>query len=240
MPPPPAAAVTCWGTVSTTRAAFPLEYANAANLLEWEKRLNTRALSDTLRELQRRRTSPNGVFSIKMHYSHIRQFGGFNGVMRAFPNAYYVLLSRKDALRQAISYSIASQTGVWIDGQEAVKSDPAYDFDDIDRKLRAIIKDNASWRYILAANGCHYMEMDYSVARTDIAAAIGRIAAFMRLEVSPGRIPPQPVTKAQSNKINEEWTKRFLADHNGKTLFETDRARIGKLKRVLGAVARNE
>ena len=70
---------------------FPLEYANPVNLSKWKSIFKTENLFDTLRELQHRRTSSNGIFSIKIHYSHIKQFGKFNQLNNFFPNAYYII-----------------------------------------------------------------------------------------------------------------------------------------------------
>ncbi len=97
---------------------FPLEYANPANLREWKRRIEMESTEEVIRELTQRRTSPNGVFGIKLHYTHINVLGGFDGVQALFPEAYYVLLSRKDVLKQAVSLAIAKQTGVWIAGQQ--------------------------------------------------------------------------------------------------------------------------
>jgi LPS sulfotransferase NodH len=222
----------------TGQFGFPLEYMNPANLAEWKRRLGVRDTLEALRHIQARRTSPNGVFSIKTHYSHLAQFGGFAGLATTFPDAYYVLLSRQNVLRQAISNSIASQTGVWIDGQKPNGNTARYSFRHVDGRLRETIRDTAAWRYVLAANGVNCIEMDFDVARRDIPGAVRRIADFMGVALDPQRIPPAPVTRQQSDSLNEEWERRFLADHRGGVLFEPqgvgDRLK-GRLRRLLAA-----
>jgi trehalose 2-sulfotransferase len=193
---------------------FPLEYTNPANLSEWKKRLGIEDFHAVLTEIQQRRTSPNGVFGIKIHYSHIKQFGGFNHLIEYFPNAYYILLSRKDVLSQAVSLSIARQTGVWISGQKPVKNNPQYNFKHIDQCLRQIILENSSWRYILAASGCKYTEMDFDYARDNLAQSIEKIARFTDIKVDPRTIPKEQVTKKQGSYINTKWAIKFLSDFN--------------------------
>jgi len=220
------------GLHETGRFGFPLEYANPHNLGEWKRRLNVRDTFDALRRIEERRTSPNGVFSIKIHHAHVKRFGGFRGLADLFPGAYYVLLSRKNLLRQAISSSIAAQTGVWIDGQEPNGNTPHYSFRHIDVRLREVIRDTASWRYVLAANGVKYIEIDFDFAKQNIPAAIERIADFMGVELDPQRVPQQPVTRAQSDALNDEWERRFVADYRDSVLFEPDRpSPIDVLKR---------
>lgn len=113
----------------TSQFGFPLEYLNPRNLSVWRKRFCSRNVADTLSAIERKRTSPNGVFGIKIHYSQLRQLGGFAGLAEYFPHACYVLLSRADVLMQAVSYSVALQTGVWIAGQKPINGQPLrYDF----------------------------------------------------------------------------------------------------------------
>lgn len=216
---------------------FPLEYANAANLAEWKRRLKKDDFYGVMDEIQRRRTSPNGVFGIKIHYPHIKQFGGLDGLMKAFPNAYYVLLSRKNILRQAVSLSIASQSGVWISGQKPVEKKPVYDFDHINRCLRETIINNASWRYALAAGGCNYIEMDFDHVRSDISGTVKGIADFMGVDVKSSRIPEEQVTKNQSESVNEEWARRFVSEFNKKSEL-LDKERIEIFRRIKGKVIR--
>ncbi len=196
----------------TMSFGFPLEYANPSNLAEWKKRLGIEPFHQVLTAIQQRRTSPNGVFGIKIHYSQIKSFGGFHHLVKYLPNAYYILLSRADALSQAVSLSIARQTGVWISGQKPVNESPRYSFKHIDECLRQVIMDNSSWRYILAASGCNYKEMNFDYIRNNLAQSIDEIAKFVDVEIEPEKIPTEQVTMKQSNDMNKEWATKFAAE----------------------------
>lgn len=213
---------------STGRFGFPLEYANPANIEEWKKRLGVDSLSEVITRLQSRRTSSNGVFAIKIHYPHIKQFGGFENLIKQFPNAHYVLLSREDVLNQAVSLSVASQTGVWISGQQPTSDSAVYDYNHINSCLRETILNNASWRYKLAASGCNYIEMSFQDVQKDLSSSIKRVANFMNVEIADSEIPSQQVTKKQSNQRNRDWAERFarefklsneLLDHSSGSLI---------------------
>lgn len=220
---------------------FPLEYANSSNLSEWQKRLGISDFQGVMTELQRRRTSPNGVFGIKIHYSHIKKFGGFNNVVKLFPNAHYVLLSRKDILKQAVSLSIASQTGVWISGQIPVNTNPEYNFNHIDKCLRDIILQNSSWKYTLAASGCNYIDMDFEYVRKNLVHSIEKISEFMDVKLENNEIPNEQVTKKQSKNLNTEWAMKFISEYDkSEELIKSSRGSVVrefmvKVKRMIQA-----
>jgi len=205
---------------------FPLEYVNPSNLTQWKKRFHKDNLHDVLSEIQHHRTSPNGVFGIKIHYSHIDQFNGFNNLKDYFPNAYYIHLSRKNALKQAISMSIAEQTGVWISGQKPKNNNPQYSYKAIEKSLRQIIIDNASWQYILEANACNYMQMDFDFVRNNLALSIQKLAEFMDIKLDSGKFPDDQVTKKQSNDLNSEWENKFLTEYKGNELLSSGLSKI--------------
>lgn len=224
----------------TKSFGFPLEYANSANLAEWKRRLGIEDFQTVMNEIQRRRTSPNGVFGIKIHYPHIKQFGGFDNLIKMCPNAYFILLSRQDVLKQAVSLSIADQTGVWIAGQKPTNENPQYNYHEIDHWLKETILNNSSWRYMLAANGCNYIEMNFDQVKSNLVQSLERIADFVGVDVTSKDIPQEQVTKKQSNDLNKEWTQRFIAESNGRNelLQNVTPSFIGRVKskvrRVVG------
>ncbi|MEO1376860.1 MAG: Stf0 family sulfotransferase [Cyanobacteria bacterium J06635_10] len=223
----------------TNSFGFPLEYSNPINLPEWKKRFEKEDFQEVLTEIQKCRTSPNGVFGIKIHYSHIKQYGGFARLQEMFPEAYYVLLTRNDILKQAISLAIARKTGVWISGQKAVNENPEYQFIYIHKCLRELIIYNSSWRQTLRNNGCNYIEMNFDFVLKNIVTSIQQIANFMDVEVNSETIPTEQVTKKQSNNINSEWEKRFLLDYqNYKIVEPTSNNKISLLGKIKGKMER--
>jgi LPS sulfotransferase NodH len=219
---------------------FPLEYANPANLREWKRRIETESTEDVIRELTQRRTSPNGVFGIKLHYTHIKVLGGFDRVQAFFPDAYYVLLSRKDVLKQAVSLAIAKLTGVWIAGQQPTNTNPPqYRFEQVEGCLPEVILDNASWRYALAANGCNYLEMDFDAVKENLGASVRTIAGFIGIQLDDNQTQEEHVTSRQGNSLNDDWVARFVRDfeHGYSVLLSPEiglKRRISrKLKKML-------
>lgn len=224
----------------TGKFGFPLEYGNMNNMKRWKERFGAEDVATLLNKIMAHRTSENGVFGIKIHYSHVKHFGGFRALSSHLVNPKFVLLSRENVLKQAVSLSIATQTGVWIDGQEPTSTETRYDRSQIDKFLRQIIRHNAAWRYLLAANGCDYIEMNFDEVRKNVPAALQRIAHFADVTLQDEDIPETPVTKKQSNAINEDWRQRFLDESDpDRELFEqasyVQPSLLGRIKRrVIG------
>ena len=227
----------------TKKFGFPLEYTTRANLAEWKRRLEMPDFQAVMAEVQRRRTSPNGVFSIKIHYPNINEvWGGFERLTKYFPGAYYILLSRKDVLRQAVSLSIAKQTGVCISGQKPTNlNPPKYEFAQIDQCLGETILNNASWRYALAAGGCNYIEIDHDDVLDNLEKSVEIIASFSGVVVDASEMPGEQVTKAQSNQKNAEWATRFISEFNkSNELLRNSKSSLAmrikqKIKRIMHA-----
>jgi LPS sulfotransferase NodH len=217
----------------TKRFGFPLEYANPANLAEWKNIFQTNSIDDTFEKLKSIRTSENGVFSIKIHYQHIKQLGGVGEMLRLFGEPYFILLQRKDLLNQAISLSIANQTGVWINGQEATNSELFYDARAIESSLRSIINDNSSWKYLLAKNNFNYLDFDFDEIRGDMASTIKIISEFVQEDISDDCIPLIPPTQKQSTNINKIWRERFVGDMNRDEEYLDDRSFVGSLSKLI-------
>lgn len=201
----------------TGRFGFPLEYLNGGNLAEWKRRLGTSGPTDTIAALRTRRTSPNGIFSIKLHYAHCRMLGGTDAMNALFPNARYLLLRRSDVLAQAVSYAKAKQTGVWINGQEPT-GEPAYDEALIDRCLHRVLRETEAWRYLLSTERLPFRELCFEQILEDVPGTIRSIASFLDVPLPDADVPDQPPTTRQRSRINQEWMDRFRRSRNNDLL----------------------
>lgn len=189
---------------------YPLEYVNPSNLEQWKKITKESTFEGVLNSIKSRRTSPNGVFAIKVHYSHIKQFGNFQNFTKHFPEAHVVLITRKNILKQAISFVIASHSGNWISGQTNKSKKPVYDGNRIKMIMKRTMLENASWKYNLLTSGINFLEMEFETICANIPEAVQQVADFMNVDIAHSLIPAEPVTKKQSSTINEEWEHKFL------------------------------
>lgn len=206
---------------STKSLGYPLEYLNPANLKRWQRITKKNKTSEIINEVRARRTSPNGVFSCKVHYSHVMNLGGFSKIFDTFRDHKVVLVTRADLAKQAISFYVASRTGVWIHGQKPVAEHPKYDFEEIMKKLDVLRSHNSLWRMNLCALGIPHMEVRFEDLVKNSTSEISRIADFCSVELYSKTDFESHMTTKQGGKKNIDWLERFIEDyraHQGVTL----------------------
>ena len=190
----------------------PFEYANPVNLQRWQSVIGTVDMPEAIRAIMARRTSENGVFAIKVHWSHIGQFGSVNRMLGLFPDARFFHIRRRDLVGQAISFAIARQNGVWISGQEGNGRVPEYDFQQVYRCLGTLVDHNAAWQAAIAQTGLPFDGMDFEDIRKDLPAAVDRVASLLHIDLPSTALDVSEKTEKQSGERNAEWRARFLED----------------------------
>ncbi|MBF9030321.1 hypothetical protein HKCCE3408_07925 [Rhodobacterales bacterium HKCCE3408] len=194
----------------------PFEYLNPANLAEWRRRLGTSGAADSLAALIARRTTPNGVFALKAHHDHCATIGGPERLLAALPNVYVVHLRRADVLRQAVSYAIARQTGVWIAGQEPVSENVEYDRDEIATCLDDIAIQNARWSSFFARAGIRPLTLIYEEVAADLPGAITQIAQYSGVIGPDETLQVAAATERQGTSGRaDEWIERYAEERRG-------------------------
>ena len=205
---------------STGKFGFPLEYFQKNNLNKWKEIINKNNIKDIICSLQDIRTSENGVFSIKIHYSQVKEIGGFTNLQELLPNAYFVFIKRRNILKQAVSMSIARQTGIWISEQLGNGRKPKYDYCSINMELKELLKDNSNWIYHLESSNSNYISLDFEDVRDNLDDSVIKISNFMNIELKDEEIPIIPLTKKQTNSVNDDFLSKYLSDYNNKHSYK--------------------
>jgi LPS sulfotransferase NodH len=119
----------------------------------------------------------------------------------------FVLIERGDLLGQAISWSIASQTGAWIGGQEE-RRQPAYQRDHIDKHMQMIVEQNRKWKLLLASIGKTPLILSYELFAKHPATGTQLILEHMGIEAA--NIVVAESTKVQRGPRNDRWRRIYL------------------------------
>ncbi|MGW0803425.1 Stf0 family sulfotransferase [Nonomuraea sp. NPDC002799] len=208
----------------TGRAGFPDGYLTDAHVLDYFERWGfdtadpAGLAQDYVRRLMTCRTSPNGVFGIKVHGEHLLSLEVDLDELLMSPR--YIWLRRRDGLRQAISYVLAEQTGVWIvDGVyvsiSQALSEPRYDYAEIRHHLKRLDREARSWEAYFGRRAAAPHVVFYEDLLADYPQIL--LGCLRHLGVDPPGSLPEPGIKRQAGEITERWLE----------LFERDSARYG-------------
>lgn len=189
----------------------PFEYFNSRNRKRWESLLGTSTADELMKVLMKRRTTENGVFSLKLHFSHLQELGGAGMLRLLLPAPRVIFLRRRDTVRQAISLVRAQQTDAWIEGQAELRS-PFYDFDRILATHSNILRDNMEWERTLALLRFSRFDLDFEEFLKDRHKVIEDIAHWMDVRLPDKCVEDETPIARQSDEKNNAWYEHFFDD----------------------------
>lgn len=192
---------------ATGECGVPLEYLNVGNKRYWARRFRTTRMDALFPEFVRYRTSPNGTFSLKAHWSQYERY--INSLDRFTRGAGFekvIWISRRNQLSQAISSVIAAQTGSWISGAKP-RREANFGYDAIVRCASSIRRSNLMWRdHINSLPPRCCITLVYEDLLSDNAVR-SKLREFLGLNVE---LKPSERTQKQSGEKNTAWKRRFM------------------------------
>ncbi len=205
----------------TGYAGAPEEYFTISYISDFSQRW-PKILSATGPDLDKytdllfaHRTSPNGVFGIKVHGRQLTEsyFSRFDW-RRRLNTPLVIQLKRQDKVAQAVSLCIAEMTGIWIlDGEWLPDTmneyaEPVYDRDNIMRCYQEILHQELLWENHFLLNGPPARVLFYE----DIVRSYESTMKSLLTLVSPNSFYadiPSPGIRKQASSRNEDWAERF-------------------------------
>jgi len=216
---------------------IPLEYFHRGFRPALAARWGSIGTSGYVAALHRHRTDPSGILAVKLFWQDVADLAAeqdpacealraiapgepavdlyrraravLDGVL---PNAVWISLERRDAVRQAVSLERAAQTDVWRDiGARDISGapTPSYRFEALAARLHWIRRARSRWRSFFAANGIVPHEICYEEMVRDPAGTLEGLCRLMGRDCPP---LPAARTRRQADSLSEEWTKRLLRD----------------------------
>jgi len=220
------------GLASTSVAGNPREWLNPleeqAHRARWRMEHSSDLSYAKYLELARKAsTTKNGISGIKLHYYQLadlpRKVADIEGLAgltpsrvmpRLFPNAKHVWLTRRDKVRQAISFLLAAGRDEWwsIEGLASkVPEDVGPDFDPnrIARTEEVLKANDATWQAYFDENNITPLVIQYEDLASNYVDTVRTVLRWLgipnaeAIAVSPSRL------RRQSNARNEEWVARY-------------------------------
>jgi LPS sulfotransferase NodH len=212
----------CTGLASTGRAGRPAEFFSPLYVKAYLARIGSPDESlkrfDYMQFLRAHRSSPNGVFGMKLHFSHLDYVIPKKELQTEFLRRHdrMILLTRRDKLAQAVSFCKARATSVYRveagESNEQAGSPPPYSFRDIAERLSMIAAQEDDWRAVLSPFREKTITVEYEDLADDYVRTVERVLVALGLADAVAALAPQPQVVAQRDRTNVEWEQRFMQD----------------------------
>jgi trehalose 2-sulfotransferase len=214
----------CRGLESTNLAGQPHEYFRPDGRA-WKQGGGDADPVAYVDRLLAQRASANGIFGAKVSWRHMLHFErACRSVPRygqmplpeilpeLFPRLRYVRLTRRDKLRQAISFWKAYQTGEW--GRAAGKDNetsrtPEYDHDAITNVMRMLQEHETAIDEFFAQSAAQPFTVVYEEFVPSYEATMRALLRHLDIEAPPDLVIAGPRMERQADADTEAWVARY-------------------------------
>ena len=211
-------------------AGRPTEYFNHRFWPELTRRFavdpaENESVTNYLRALARETATPNGVFGVKvMLDGDVRPFlEGLRELYGPLPDAEliratfsdlrFVYLTRRDKVRQAVSFVRAQGTGVWERySGEAKPETPQLEFDfaALKQTVHDLTLREARWQDLFSALGVAPYTVVYEDYVLGPEAAVREMLDFLGLEPPLTWSLPELPMQRLADEVSDAWVARYL------------------------------
>jgi trehalose 2-sulfotransferase len=203
----------CELLTSTGVAGAPAEFFHPSKMTQLKRRWGVDTMDDYMRELLARKTSPNGVFGTKAHWGQYQPLLGDSDPGEILPDPRVVLITRRDRLRQAVSWVRALQTQKWTntDGPQ-VELPAVYEQAEISQKVARIDREEDMWDSLFARHGIEPHRIVYEDFVEAQEETVRAVLDALGVDAPADLHLPPPVLDRQADEQSDEWVERYLAE----------------------------
>lgn len=197
----------------------------------WQELWGARGFRAYLVRILEEGTSPNQVFGCKMMRGYLAELVPQLATLfeidardpctvreAAFPNLRYVWLTRRDKVRQGVSFYRALETNRWrsTDRGAVGVAVPPFSFEAIDRLAQLSTGEDDEWGKTLQARGVSPLVVTYEDLAADPVSVANRVLAFLDL---PARStsPAAWRHERQADTLTDAWAERYWSIKAGQS-----------------------
>jgi len=194
-------------------AGAPTELFHPDFMRMLQRRWDVHTTEEYIQQLLARKTSPNGVFGAKVHWGQYHPLFGTTDPRDVLPDPKLIYITRRDHLRQAVSWVRALQTLRWH-SNHAQQPERAVEFDaeHIPRKLGRISREEDAWRELFDRYAIEPHEVVYEDLVADQRATLVDVMRAIGVELPADYVVAQPPLARQADDVSEQWMERYLAE----------------------------
>jgi LPS sulfotransferase NodH/GT2 family glycosyltransferase len=214
-------------------AGRPQEFFHPGYLAKLSNEADEGAYAEYFKQIFAASTTSNAIFGAKLHWSHmfdllhtLRSLPDYSNrltpdlLQSVFPNLHYIQITRRDKLRQAISFLKARQTDMWWEMDAWVRNNrkvsaqpPTFDVIALDRIIHQIEAHEAAWKEYFRECGVHPYEVVYEElihSYEQYEHIIRQVLHYLTIPIPAALTIPEPRYKKQADETSEEWVKKYL------------------------------
>ena len=170
--------------------------------------------------------TPNGVFGAKMmggfvwdFVSRVRQIPEFAAqpgmplkamLDELFPNLHHIWVTRRNKVRQAVSWWMSTQTNQWT-SVEVVRAErePVYDFAAIDHNVQEIVMREAALQAYFDEIGVKPFVVVYEDYHDEPEETALAVLRYLDIPLPPTVQFAERRLRKQANELSEAWVQRY-------------------------------
>jgi LPS sulfotransferase NodH len=190
-------------------AGAPTEFFDGQQMGEFMQVWGVDGFEAYIGELLRRKTGPNGVFGFKLHHDQLSPQLAALDWDATFPDLRYIYITRRDRIRQAVSFSKAIQSGQWASQHDHNGREPRFDLEELRSCLRNIELQERRWEEHFARHGIEPLRVVYEDLVPRQEATLRESLRFLDLDLPTGARVPPPTLLRQADRHSERWVRRF-------------------------------
>ena len=134
-------------------------------------------------------------------------------INRLFPDLRFIFLTRRDKLRQAISWVKATEHDLWTSDQELKPhGTPRYDFAKLDGQITFLSLTESLWQDLFSAWGVRPLTVVYEDFQQDHEATAVRILDYLGIEEPPSYDASRVSLQKLSDSVSDEWAARYMQE----------------------------
>ena len=191
-------------------AGAPTEFFDRTQMEMFRSAWRADTFDEYLKMLLAKKTSPNGVFGFKVHYSQLTDSFGGRDPRGVFPNLRFIYLKRRNRVRQAVSFAIAMQTNQWASDHDPPADEPAFNREQIDDLLQWIERDERSWELFFDQYRIRPLRLFYEELVSSMESTVVDVLRYLGVELPASRRIGPPTLERQADDRSEHWVARYL------------------------------
>jgi len=210
----------CDALSNTKIAGTPKEYLSKRNLLKWQENQN---LEDYIQSIFNQSASSNRVRGIKTmlkQFNELREKARknpdykniiLNDMHHYLPNTRYIFITRRDKIRQAISYERAIQTSKWRlkENEQYKPKKVIFNLFGIDKNINIIKHDEDAWKSYFKKNKIRPLVIVYEDFIENQDKTIIQVLKFLSIPIPKNLEIKKSNFVKQSDKETDLWIQRY-------------------------------